>query len=325
MHQTKLLQKSKRTIEQPQKSLEQQNASFQHPLIRLQHSLGNYAISRWLQAKMEARPSNRLDGEEGRTLEGTLRSRMESSMGTNFSSVRVHTDADTAKLSSDLGARAFTVGEDIVFGANEYKPGTPAGDALIAHELAHVVQQRGGKSAETTSQRSEAQQSDFEKDATLSAAGVMASLWGKTTAALSGLAKHARPRMKAGLSLQRCGKNEQIQAPSYLGPDSLRALEEINRQIENFDLLSKFIAYGSAIDIASSPLESAASSGLDVSRQAEALRGLPEIRRNRINQVIELLLIEHENDMNEQEKAFWRREQEIINRAPGQGGGAGEQ
>lgn len=57
--------------------------------------------------------------------------------------VRVHADDSAAQLARAVSARAFTVGSDIFFGAGEYKPGTSGGNALIAHEVAHVIQQRG--------------------------------------------------------------------------------------------------------------------------------------------------------------------------------------
>jgi len=53
----------------------------------------------------------------------------------------VHDDADAARLSRGLGARAFTVGRDVFLGAGEYRPGSPDGRRLLAHELAHVQQQ----------------------------------------------------------------------------------------------------------------------------------------------------------------------------------------
>jgi hypothetical protein len=68
---------------------------------------------------------------------------MSSAFGYDFSGVRVHTGTKAASVATELNARAFTVGRDIAFGAGEYQPGTPIGDALIAHELAHVVQQGG--------------------------------------------------------------------------------------------------------------------------------------------------------------------------------------
>ena len=79
----------------------------------------------------------------GQPLDPAVRSFMEPRFGHDFGAVRVHTDTPAAAASRDLGARAFASGTDISFDAGEYRPETAAGRALIAHELAHVVQQHG--------------------------------------------------------------------------------------------------------------------------------------------------------------------------------------
>jgi hypothetical protein len=61
----------------------------------------------------------------------------------HFADVRVHTDSAADTLARSVQARAFTTGSDVWFAAGEYRPGTGEGDRLLAHELAHVVQQRG--------------------------------------------------------------------------------------------------------------------------------------------------------------------------------------
>jgi hypothetical protein len=65
---------------------------------------------------------------------------MEARFGHDFSQVRVHADADAAESARSLGALAFTVGNDVVFGAAKYRPDTPEGRQLLRHELTHVVQ-----------------------------------------------------------------------------------------------------------------------------------------------------------------------------------------
>lgn len=79
----------------------------------------------------------------GRPLEPATRSFMESRFGYDFARVRVHTDARAAASAQAVQARAYTAGDDIVFDSGEYRPHTARGRRLIAHELAHVVQQRG--------------------------------------------------------------------------------------------------------------------------------------------------------------------------------------
>ncbi len=74
---------------------------------------------------------------------------MESRFGHDFSGVRIHTDAQAAESARALNALAYTVGRDIVFDAGRYSPRTSDGQKLIAHELAHVVQQEHGSRAST--------------------------------------------------------------------------------------------------------------------------------------------------------------------------------
>jgi hypothetical protein len=69
---------------------------------------------------------------------------MEAAFGTSFEHVRVHTDDQAARSAESVGANAYTVGADVVFRGGQYSPGTPTGQRTIAHELAHVVQQRQG-------------------------------------------------------------------------------------------------------------------------------------------------------------------------------------
>ena len=80
----------------------------------------------------------------GRPLDPTTRSRMETSFGHSFAAVRIHADDHAAGLASDLAARAFTIGPHVALGAGAPAAGTIEGDALLAHELAHVVQQGTG-------------------------------------------------------------------------------------------------------------------------------------------------------------------------------------
>jgi hypothetical protein len=74
-------------------------------------------------------------------LDAGVRTTMEANLGADFGQVRVHHDAAAARSAAGLHARAYASGRDIVFGAGEYAPATAAGQRLIAHELAHVVQQ----------------------------------------------------------------------------------------------------------------------------------------------------------------------------------------
>ncbi|HSR50668.1 MAG TPA: DUF4157 domain-containing protein [Acidobacteriota bacterium] len=140
----------------------------------------------------------------GKPLDGGVRGRMESAFGRSFASVRTHTDNQAAGLSDELNARAFTVGRHVAFGAGQYRPGTMIGDALIAHELAHVVQQDGAGNSMAFKGLEAARGSALEADADRSAAGVVAALWGGAKESGQSLFANSMPRLKSGLSLQRC-------------------------------------------------------------------------------------------------------------------------
>ncbi len=77
----------------------------------------------------------------GQPLSENDRAFFEPRFGRDFSQVRVHTDANAASTAKAVNARAFTLGQDVVFGAEEYSSGSASGRKLIAHELTHVIQQ----------------------------------------------------------------------------------------------------------------------------------------------------------------------------------------
>ncbi|HLK27342.1 MAG TPA: DUF4157 domain-containing protein [Puia sp.] len=136
---------------------------------------------------------------KGNSIEGSTRSKMENAFGTNFSDVEIHTDSNAANLSKNMNARAFTVGNHIAFGNGEHQPGTLVGDALMAHELAHTLQQSGINNSSNHSYDS------LEKDADESAVAVMTKMM---TGEEVGSLKKGK-RFKTSLSLNRCSKSKQ--------------------------------------------------------------------------------------------------------------------
>lgn len=81
---------------------------------------------------------------EGRPLDPRTRAFMESRFGHDFSHVRIHTDARASEAARAISAQAYTLGRDVVFRTGQYRPDTESGKKILAHELAHVVQQDGG-------------------------------------------------------------------------------------------------------------------------------------------------------------------------------------
>jgi hypothetical protein len=80
--------------------------------------------------------------EPGRPLDPGTSARMAGATGEDLSAVRVHDGGHAGRATAEVGAAAWTVGNHVAFAPGAYRPGTPGGDRLIAHELAHVAQQR---------------------------------------------------------------------------------------------------------------------------------------------------------------------------------------
>jgi hypothetical protein len=78
------------------------------------------------------------------SLDSQVIAQMEHHSKSDFSNVQIHTDAQTDRMSRKLNANAFTTGQDIFFRHEEYNPNSPGGGRLLAHELAHVMQQKEG-------------------------------------------------------------------------------------------------------------------------------------------------------------------------------------
>ncbi|WP_417799654.1 eCIS core domain-containing protein [Tenacibaculum sp.] len=87
---------------------------------------------------------NKLRGANGgqKMDAGTL-TEMESGFGADFSHVNIHNDSEAAQMSQEIGAQAFTHGNDIYFNEGKYNPNSKGGKHLLAHELTHTIQQKG--------------------------------------------------------------------------------------------------------------------------------------------------------------------------------------
>ncbi len=117
--------------------------------IALQRAAGNRVVRRLasedaFDAPPEAEAQIESQRGHGAPLDEPMRREMEGASGADLSAVRVHNDDDSAALAQGLQARAFTQGSDIYFGAGEYAPASDGGRRVLAHEVAHVVQQTPG-------------------------------------------------------------------------------------------------------------------------------------------------------------------------------------
>lgn len=109
----------------------------------------------------------------GEPLDSDTREFMESRFEEDFSQVRIHRDGRSAEAAGQVNALAYTVKNDVVFGKGQYKPGTHEGKHLIAHELAHVIQQ-DGRTGQYLNRYTIAQSSNqLEHEADLAAAKVL--------------------------------------------------------------------------------------------------------------------------------------------------------
>jgi len=96
-----------------------------------------------VEAEEKAASGGTRDLGPGRPIDGQSRRFMESRFSRDFSAVRVHSDPAAQSSAGSLNARAYTTGSNIVFGRGEYAPQSFEGRHLLAHELTHVLQQRG--------------------------------------------------------------------------------------------------------------------------------------------------------------------------------------
>ena len=121
-------------------------------LLSLQRSVGNAGVIQRLRdgdpEAQEAEAASPVLGVVGKgggsRLPDPTRQGMEERFGQSFADVRVHTGGAAADSARSVEAGAYTVGHEIVFAEGRYDPASAPGQRSLAHELAHVVQQRAG-------------------------------------------------------------------------------------------------------------------------------------------------------------------------------------
>ena len=206
-------------------------------LLRLQRQYGNHYVQREVSLAEQGRDANEIPPaieeiiqtarSSGQALDSSVRAQMESLLDADFSSVRVHTDAQADALNRSLNARAFTTGQDVFFKQGEHNPGSASGRELLAHELIHVVQQ---DSRHVQPRLVLGQPDDlYEREAILTARVV--------TQQQEWLAKSARTdarqiskqseegaiqRIEADIWVQRQGKTRELKKPSEIDDELLK-------------------------------------------------------------------------------------------------------
>jgi hypothetical protein len=132
----------------PESSGESKSAPYQE-IMAMQRNVGNRAVNTLLGHDSNSEPPTSgiprivqsVINNSGQPLDPTTRMYMESRFGHNFGDVRVHTDSRATDSAEAMNAKAYTVERNVVFSQGRYAPGTNEGKRLLAHELAHVVQQ----------------------------------------------------------------------------------------------------------------------------------------------------------------------------------------
>ena len=112
-------------------------------LKELQAAYGNRHVQRLHDSQAAPTPDGAAGQSTGRPLENPVRQDMEQRFGASFDGVKIHTDTAAANAAKGFGARAFTTGRDVYFARGNYQPSATGGKKLLAHELAHTLQQQG--------------------------------------------------------------------------------------------------------------------------------------------------------------------------------------
>jgi hypothetical protein len=132
---------------------EQAASSSSHALSGLHPNpaVARHMMNKLVQRRAERKESEadapeqlqRADGSGGAALPEKLQEKFGGSLGTDVSDVRVHTGSESAAAAKSVNARAYTVGKNVHFADGQYQPESEAGEELLAHEVAHTVQQSG--------------------------------------------------------------------------------------------------------------------------------------------------------------------------------------
>jgi len=169
----------------------------------------------------------------GQPLDATTRAFFEPRFGHDFSKVRVHADPQGAESASAVSALAYTVGRHVAFGSGQYVPHTTSGRELIAHELAHVVQQRHTSDALPSPLTVSYASDDREREANRAAGDIVGSS-SSTTAQLSNTASGVQraplhdDSVPPRTSEQRLGAHEPL--PYRESTELLKCIEIMGEQ-----------------------------------------------------------------------------------------------
>jgi hypothetical protein len=156
---------------------------------------------------------------------------MESRFSRDFSRVRVHTGEKAAKSARALGARAYTVGQNVVFALGEYRPATDSGRRLLAHELTHTLQQRDAVIT-PSSRVTVARETDHERAADTAASSISA----RAVSAIPRLSKLYVPTVQCTGG----SEGERSRIERYL--ETIRTTDRIEDHLDSDDVAREIVA-----------------------------------------------------------------------------------
>jgi Domain of unknown function (DUF4157) len=157
----------------------------------------------------------------GRPLEAGAQRDLSAAMDHDFSDVNVHTDAEADRLNRAVSAEAFTTGKDVFFREGKYDPASNEGRKLIAHELTHVIQQRG---APPTQDLTVSDPNDASEQQASAVASDVASPPAQAAASVS---RHAAPEEQVSTSsVAREAAEDEEEAPAPEAADHAEAPAE---------------------------------------------------------------------------------------------------
>ncbi|MCU0526247.1 MAG: DUF4157 domain-containing protein [Elainella sp. Prado103] len=163
-------------------------------VLGLQQHVGNQAVSQLLQASQAIAPDaggipaivrSVINSDRGRPLEPAVQAEMESRFQQDFSQVRIHTDSKAMESAQAVNANAYTVKQDIAFDVGQYAPESKTGKHLLAHELAHVVQQSRGGAAPSHSPNNSLEQSANQAASAVTQGGTLVQVSGASAPGLA--------------------------------------------------------------------------------------------------------------------------------------------
>jgi hypothetical protein len=158
-------------------------------------------------------------GSPGQPLDPATRAFMEPRFGHDFSKVRVHSDPAAATSARSVNALAYTVGSDVAFDTGRYAPHSSEGRHLLAHELAHVVQQQGSGASFQRSSLSIVPADDVsEREADAAAEKVLSGSW-KVPPVLSPESRSA--------AINRAADAQTVTPKFVCGPDVTEPLQTV--------------------------------------------------------------------------------------------------